>query len=243
MLILQYKTGTEVTLPVSGPTIHFRADSITGVSDGGSMAATTWTNEGTAGGSLSTSGSNITWEESVLNGRPVVSSTGGQDMTMTGGDMVDYASATQNTIYIVLKQIGTAQNNGTFLLGDPANGYGLYLTWNNDILFDSSSNSLGRTSVAQPAGWDDNYHYCEFYRNGSSGTTTEIKVDNVSLTTGTPTQSLGLVLGVTVRLFGGGSGPVVYHTGDIAEFIMYNTALSTGDRASVNSYLATKYGL
>ena len=42
---------------------------------------------------------------------------------------------------------------------------------------------------------------------------------------------------------GGGYAPAGFYNGDIAEIIIYNTSLGIAERASVNSYLCSKYNL
>jgi hypothetical protein len=41
----------------------------------------------------------------------------------------------------------------------------------------------------------------------------------------------------------GSTGPVIYSDGDIAEIIIYNVVLSGTDRANIEKYLGTKYGI
>ncbi len=81
------------------------------------------------------------------------------------------------------------------------------------------------------------WHILEFNRDGSNNG--EIRVNNVSIGTGTMSSATGtsMFLGIyqdgTSEPFGG----------DMAEIILYDSVLSSTDRADVTNYLNNKYGL
>ncbi len=244
MLILQYKDGvTSPSIPVSGATIHVRADTLTGLSNGDQIIA--WDNEGSLGGTFTPSPIGVTYHTNVINGLPVARSTNNNsalsiqyDVTKTISDVVGLDAG---TIYIVHKQVASDNFNGAFTLtASSVQQVGYLATWNNILYYDHGNNSGGfRIQGAQPTGWDDTFHYSELYRDGS--TTAEINVDGSNIVSSSMSGVMVNHSSPSVWLFLTNTSQ--YLTGDIAELIVFPTALSAPDRASMISYLTTKYGL
>lgn len=238
-LIITTPFKQEPGLPVPNATIWVRAGSI-GLGEGASVTA--WTNEGTLGEVFGGSG-NTTYHTGVINGHPVVRGDGTSTMAASFPTFFSIIGAEEGTIYVVQKQVGTDDFNGTFGINGSiaSNAVGALLSWSDTLYYDHGSNTTRRISVAQPGGWDDTFHYIELFRDGTS--TAEINVDGVNLLTSSfgsappPSEPGG---SVAMSLFGYGFQVL---TGDIAELIIFKTALSAPDRALMISYLTTKYGL
>lgn len=202
----------------------------------------------------STNGINVTqgtasnrpaWRQSVtaINNMPVIRFDGIDDRlsrTVLGTDIL---TAQAYSIFAVMMQDGTQAENGLIQWGFNGNDrMTLVPTQNDTIRFMGSRlhNPSGMTDVAQPAGWDDNYHTLYAWLSSSSG---EINVD------GTTIHSFGNMwydmtnTGSTLGLNIGSENNGQRLKGDIAEIMMFKRAPSQGERDQIVCYFHRKYGI
>jgi len=183
-----------------------------------------------------------TYLESTLNGYSSASYDGVADFMLKGNILGSTLfQSNKGTLTFVIKQAGTKAENGLFDWKSPnqTNEVAFWCTYQNVIYFDYGDEaSGGRVSVAQPTGWDDDYHIIQFYRHVNVA---EIWVDgtmilnttfsddlDVSQTSDLQNPSIGQRAGNT------------YFQGEIVEGIITN---GVNDASIIRTFLATKYGL
>jgi hypothetical protein len=190
-----------------------------------------------SGSALQTVGQPVV-KNSVVNGHNTVLFDGVDDRLGTNILATAMGTATANTVFIVIKQDGSQANNcaASWNFSD----FGLYATFSDLLIYDYPFNSSsGRISKSQPAGWDNNWHVLEVYRNGG---TSEILVDGSSLGTASVSGSF-VTSGSHDFILGckdyGNTAPF---KGDIAEIRVYNVAKDSTSRSNIRSALKSKYG-
>lgn len=194
-----------------------------------------------------TAGFRPLYKTAIQNGLPVLRLDGSDDRMETAsllGSALFGAQAA--TVFAVQKQTGSNANNTTICWESTAstNRALIHATYSDVIYFDYPSDSGGRTSVAQPGGWDDAWQTLCCVR----GTvTSSIYARSVSLATGTPAGSLDTaasnVLVAGAYRSAANSTYSIFFQGDIGELLIYNTALSDADRQSVESYLNARWAV
>lgn len=209
-----------------------------------------WNDKSTSGFDVSqaTEADRPTYQAAELNGLSVLRAVAG-----TPSDRLERASVAQTdlvgtntaTLVFVVNQVGTSGQNGLGVLA-PSSGTELsvWATHNDTIYFDYGGYTGGaRVSVAQPAGWDNAWHILVLRRDGTSA---RIYVDGGSAILDNTAFSTNLTNGsATLRVLCHTSGTehAPGFTGDLAEQIVCDTALSTSDLNALGGYLAAKWGL
>jgi len=176
----------------------------------------------------------------LLNGQTVVLFDGEDDVLVrrdvAGGALL---SPDAVSVYAVARQKWQSAVN-TLLAWDAPNyknHLALLTSYNNQFLIDHGNVSEGgRLSAAQPEGWDDAWHVLEFVREGSTAT---VNVDSDALELGEFGGTLNVDVSGTLLV---GEAASLAFGGEIAEVLIYNRALGTGERESVSQYLGVKYG-
>ncbi len=222
--------GGFVPTDIAGCLLWLDASQIVGLNDGDPVS--TWADESGNGNDVTQSNAQEkpTYQTNELNGLPVV------NFTPTGGGGTKeflrrtFSSplAQPGTVFVVVRSQSTTDSGKIFdgvgsgrWLIQPSGG-----TWQ---IFAGSTVLSGGTA-------DTNWHVFSLIFNGASS---EVFVDGVSTITGNPGAANfdGITLGGDN---GSGTSPL---TGDEAEVIIYNSALGTTDRQTVEAYLASKYAL
>lgn len=178
-----------------------------------------WQNKvpgGTAGGPF---GGGPVFKRNIANGHPVARFSGGQ-----GFDWNDGPAWQPFTVFVVAK---ITNSGGIDFLLQSIGGSRLYLS---NGLFTAGSG----TDIADTADSSGAFHVFGYVANGSNGTG---YVDGQSRMSGA----------VGANGYGGANGYLhagasYWSTGDLAEILVYDHALSTIDMQSNQSYLKTKYG-
>lgn len=205
---------------IAGLSVWYKADALS-LSDGDPVS--TWADSsGSANDASGSSTARPTYKAAIVNSKPVVRFDGSND-TMAAASV---SVSQPDTVFLVVKNSGGTYNriyfNGSTtrqqVWSDNSN---LLLYFAGSVV--STSNDLGTAS----------FHVIAITFNGASS---QAWVDGVSLGTGSANTNalVGLVLGTD------GSD---YFQGDMAEFLIYDSALGSTNRQSVETYLGTKYAI
>ena len=176
----------------------------------------------------------------ALNSQPAVDFDGADDV-LVRRDVAGEALLSPDavSIFAVVQQQWQSAVNTLLAWEAPnyKNHLALLTSYNNQFLIDHGNVSEGgRVSAAQPEGWDDTWHVLEFVREGSTAT---VSVDSDALDLGEFGGTLDVSVSGTLRV---GEAASLAFGGGVAELLVYNRALGTGERESVSNYLGVKYG-
>ena len=200
------------------------ADQITGLNDGDPVA--TWTDASPAGNDASQAGGvRPIFKAAVVNGHDAVRFDGVDDELRLAADL----SLTEFAIYVVHQTSGdgmllsSSTENRQFRVGTGGN---------NDLsAYNGTNNPSSTTLGVARTSWS----YVAYLL---AGTTLTFRQNGVDFGTGT--------FGAIDQVNAIGSFSLAglnYITGDIAEIIVVDRALSAGEQASLEAYLTSKYGL
>jgi len=224
--VKRFVTSSSVWTPLSLPSCEMWLDvsQLTGLNDNDDC--TTWTDySGNARHATGPVSFKPKYRTNIQNGKPVLRFDA-VSSKMTGS----YTSGSTFTMYLVeISSSGIAYarsvSNGDAGAGDCIS-IGVRTSGNNcyvDGLISSSKASYGA-------------HQCALTSNGS---TKSYYVDGVAIATGVANSS-------TLSVIGFGAANTTYAEpcgADLAEFILYSSEHNSTDRATVESYLRTKWGL
>ena len=206
------------------------ADSISGKSDGDSVD--TWRDLSTSGNNAtqSTSSKRPVYKTNTLNGKPVLRFSGAQELsTATGNALGDF------TVFVVFKATAIGGGYDRVLDKDYANGFWLGRNSSTVNSFGGGIEESGSPFGIFGSFPDNNWNVLGSIR---SGTTHYLYNNGSALANNT-------VSGVTTNtaVYGIGGRNANYFTGDIAEILVYGTALSAEDRKVIEAYVGQKYNL
>jgi hypothetical protein len=244
----------EVPQTVAGLHLWLAADKETSLTGGAAVSqATDWSGFGNHGVQGNATGQ-PTYQTGVINGLPVYRFDGSNDhLPITNSDMLAltnnragitiFAVASLSATAAALRDIiffstGGGADATRAKIGQRATGSGVWgiTARRNDA--DAIATVVGgatQTGVQQLTAvlnWANSD--ATLYRNGSveASTTTFLTDGNTQ-----PLNSLNVAIG------GASFSTLEPWLGDIAEILVYDRALDSADRATVEAYLATKYGL
>jgi Concanavalin A-like lectin/glucanases superfamily len=220
-----------ISIPPAGLHLWLRAD--TGLVFGSGTNVFQWLDQSGNGrnarmATVARQPSFVSFVSGALNGQPVVRFSGAQSMYL---DV--FTQPTTFSVFVVGKN-SLASESFSMILGPGGNSPNDQLRWENgsQTLFVTGNAQTVRTS---PIGNTRAYHALSarydgstmgFYRDGSFMSSTTF-----SSTAPWTIASIGSWYST------------YFMVGDLAEVIVYDRALSETERASVNSYLRSKYGL
>lgn len=207
---------------ISGIQLWLKADSLS-LND--NDLVTTWT-DSSGNGNNATASNKPTYKTNQINGLPAV-----QFIAL---DFMQTPSITMTnmSIFIVLKPGATAGYVMEFAGAGSSNAIISNFTANTLEVFNSPRISMGATATtafSQHTLTRDATNGTKTWRNGSAVTT-----DPSAVTPNTGVITIGT---------DGGAGTTDQWSGYIAEIILYNNEVSSANRALIESYLLTKYGL
>jgi hypothetical protein len=218
---------------IAGLVGWFDAADITTMTLSGS-SVTQWRDKSVQANTATNSGNYPTLAQNAMNNRNVLVFSGSQYLTFTASLLPN--GSTQNSIFIVSKQ--TAGNLAVyFSYGSVVGGSCLQIYYAGNVLnidFYGASASYDNVSVAGVANIIEGIFTTTNtgYRNGIPFTTNNTAL---TLSTGTTFGYIGV---------GQSAGSLNYYlTGQIAEIVSFNTALTTEQRQQIEGYLAWKWGL
>ncbi|WP_437927783.1 LamG-like jellyroll fold domain-containing protein [Sorangium sp. So ce291] len=223
-----YKLNISGSVPTSGLKLWLRTDAGVTASAG---KVSSWQDQSGNGNTaaMSTAAAQPTLVSSALNGKPVVRFYGAQSLFLA-----QQLEPTHFTVFIVGKN-NKASESYSMILGPGNSSPNNQLRWENgtQALFVGIGNSMpvitstiGNTRVYHALSARYNGSTMSVYRDGSLASS-----HNFTTT------------GPWVLLQIGAWFSHYFMEGDLAEILVYESALSEGDRGAVNSYLRGKYAL
>jgi hypothetical protein len=211
---------------VAGLKLWLKADAITGLSDGDPVG--TW--EDSSGdnrdATQGTASKKPTYQTGEVNSLPCVRFDGADDYL----SFTDPTVATAHTVFLVVKWSAF----GGVVLGDSGNYYCPYAAAGNDFYYRAGGGFVnGNPGTLSTGAW-----YLITVRR--SGTTVQFFKNGVQQGSDlTLSDNLDQILD-TLGSYAGGSLPSSI---DVAEVLIYDSALGATDRGNVESSLISKYGL
>lgn len=222
---------------ITGLTVWLRADCVNGVDDDptDNSTVTTWTDISGNSNNATSSGSPTFQSDSgnLINTQPVINFNGSSTFSS-----IDIRPGTRPniSIFAVYKERGSGNREGVWGIDDGGWDRFFIAKWSGDnglISVGNQANVASTGIIGTPT-----LVTTVMRHNVSSGTT--VYVNGASAAT--LTDGSNLTAAYTSMLIGsGGSG--LNFTGDIAEIIIFNQALTNSDLITVNGYLNTKYSL
>jgi len=180
----------------------------------------------------------------ALNGHNVVTFNGStQNLKVAAGDS-PISGKRQFTFAVVFRPHAAGasganwyNNSGLVDAEQPGSTQDWGLAWNANSQVGAGIGNPDRTlySAAQPL---NTGHVVIYSWDGTNGGAVRLSVDGTTSTTATGATAARNSYQI---LFGRGSGTNNYFSGDIAEIIGYDTALSPADEAAMTTYLTNKY--
>lgn len=220
---------------IAGCKLWLDASQIVGLSDGDPVA--TWTNLGTGGSGndavQGTSGNRGTYQTNEFNSSlPVVRLDGSDDFYLVG----DFSSLTAATVFIVQKRGGGDGDSGKAGLWDfsASDDPKTYYTFGGNI-YDTFGTTVRKDGIAPGTSIVVPHLYSVVSQSGEW----TARINGAQIHT-TATNAVTFQNACYIGRRGGGGDP---YDGDIAEVIIYDSALGTTDRQAVEAYLTAKYGL
>lgn len=210
---------------VAGCVLWLKADAIVGLNDGDAVG--TWEDSSTANNdvSQSTADNKPSYQTNELNGKPVVRFDGANDILNTASAVINKTHST----FIVHR--ASSWGDLDFIMSHSGGANGCQWYYYSDVLYydhpGSNNKSYGAatTDVQLVEAIHDDTVSTKAWLNGVSvGNTNAILMNTSTATT----------------IGGKSSGSYI---GDIAEIIVYSSALSDPNRQAVEDYLGTKYGI
>jgi hypothetical protein len=220
----------------------YKADAITGISDGGAVTAWPTSRSGGVATEQPFSNQRPTYETNEINSLPVVRfRTASQDKVLRTTE--GFANSAY-TILVVFRSTDVDTGaSSTIICGDNGSLKLLFPSSNTGKLelVRIGNASLATTTNALTA--NTSYVAAATVTLGASNTgTAKIHVNGAQEASTTHSQSA--LSSSTYQYYGGsgvfGSEPLY---GDIGEIVVYNAALSDADRGSIESYLGTRWGI
>jgi hypothetical protein len=177
--------------------------------------------------------------QNALNGRSVLRFTGTQGLT---GNFTPSITTNQYTVFAVTKMTFGVTNGrvlSTTGAGSDFNPGSVIPCCNNGSSLDQLSAYNGSTSNVSAVAGFTNY---AVFSGVCTGTTVTNASNGMSAASGISSLTIAQTrfgIGAPAQGLGGGAGV----SGDIAEVIYYNTALTAATRTSIEAYLARKWGI
>ena len=225
-------------LPVAGAALWFDASQITGLADGDSV--TTWSDMSGNTRHATQSGAGTlkpTYKTNIIGGKPILRFVAASSQRLDiDGTMAIGASTT----FVVFRTAATVPNFQSainfYQSGSVRWSFGANAIESNRNGWAGTNAS---TALTQPSGafstdsayvqtWKKTSTQWTIYRNGTAGTAIN---DSSSATAAA--SGVGYERGFNSY----------YFNGDIAEIIVYSSALSDANRQAVEAYLSAKYGI
>lgn len=195
-----------------------------------------------------TSDNRPVYKRNVYRGKSVARFSTSDGMTTTSSALLSAFTGADLpfTLFMVCKDSTSAAYTEMFRIGTHANGYPKYqflyrlspasyylskyddTATGKDVISDNDSSPTG---VWRSVIWKD------------TGTVGTIYHNSTLVTTGSTDSDVGTMTPTGVVRIGAAAGAGLDLIGDVGEVLLYTSALSDSDRATVQAYLANKWGL
>lgn len=220
--------GAAAALPVAGAVLWLDASQITGLSDGN--AVSTWPDMSGNGydATQGTGSAQPTYKTGIVNGKPVVRFDGGDWLGFTQQSLASFS------IFVVNRK--DAVTNKSVLLENSAVAGNQYLAAPSSNASGAYSAQIATTIANSPSATVNAWHIAGLVR--SSG----IIVAYVDGSGGSGASNSTTFAPNRIASYSQ-VGTTYWFSGDIAEIILYGSALGATDRQAVQTYLGTKYGI
>lgn len=226
---------------ITGLALWLKADAITGLSDGDAITAWTDSSDNGNNATQGTAGVQPTYSTGIVNGKPVARFDGGDRLINTAASIT-----ADHTAFVVGCVTGGSgyQRMLHFGASGPATSGGDFRLFFGAI----NGNFATFWGTATGAAWNDtaantptqsvtNFSILTAKRDGAVGTPYKNgTAQNAKNSIGTRT-STGYAVGASA------AESIQWLIGDIAEVIIYDSALSDANRQAVEAYLSAKYGI
>lgn len=182
--------------------------------------------------SQATASNQPTYVSSVLNGRNIVRFDGNDELL--NGSATVVGGSTNRTVFIVFNSTAGSLTYGVFLGDSTSNGQSFGISREIAVRVNNGNRVWSTGAI------NSTHSIVTIALDGTSTTDLSAWKNGSSLTaSSTSVQTINTAAGIIV-----GNGTVGGDlTGDVAEVIVYSSALSTSDRESVESYLSNKWGI
>lgn len=219
-----------------GLALWLDAKQITGLASGGTL--TTWVDVSGAGhhATQATLASRPTYQAAAVNGQPGVRFDGSNDYLNLAGTVI---SGSQARTVLVVARPTSGGNRGFVDLGNGSTtGRGFMLSPEYGVRVN------GGNSLWNPAATLGTSALFIVQLNGTTTNTLSGWLDGAALNVTSQTSTTVTTTGSGI-VGGWAATPVgsTSYSGDIAEIVVYNRALSVAERQSLEQYLTGKYGL
>lgn len=226
MQVVGFRAATFDPSTITGLKLWLKADTITGKSDGDPVSA--WNDSSGNAYNMLASGLNPpNYRANIVNGKPIVRFVAALQNTMVGGSSTGISQP--NTYFVVAKPVATLTNKFVVTSGVQSLG----INSDNSVFLFSGSGIVNAGVLDHTLA----FHVFTLVFNSS---TSSLYRDGTSLGTGNPGGNAVGTIGIMSDTAGGGSN---FYGGDMAELLLYNSALSTTDRQNVENYLKAKYAI
>ena len=224
--------------------LWLKADALT-LNDGDVVSSWTDSSANAAHCTQATPTAKPTYKANIKNGKPILRFDGGDWLSVPTSV---FSGVSSNTVFVVCNAVASATYKNIFTYSYNAFGLGTMVTANNGTPASkfrygvgNSTGSVLSYSTTDATGWR---LLCGVFSD--SGNTQKVYLADAQEDSDTNNYTLAFnandrpAIGaarnsadITASLF----------AGDMAEIIFYSAALSDADRGSVQTYLATKYGI
>lgn len=222
---------------IAGLQLWLKADAGAGTNDGDAIASWTDQSGNTKHATQATGTKRPTYKTNIQNGKPVARFDGGDALvtpSITLGAFtvcVVFSASANGFIY---EQSATANsNNGSYLYTDITQTSQIYRAAVQSGKSRAANWGIGSTWRVVTQRFGGTHATNQLWINGTLQT-----MSDGSFTSDPGTTPISDVINIGSRNQAG-----VFLTGDIAEILIYNSALSSTDRSAVETYLQAKYAL
>ena len=175
-----------------------------------------------------------TWVDTVLNSEPVIRFNGGTNV-LTGAN---FSSLTEAEVFLVVRAdadpAAIGSKSGLWHLGNDATPFSTHYPFTDGNVYESFGSKL-RKATGNPALSLASFRNYNCISTSAEWTSNIDGTQHFTTATNTVSFAASSSLGKSVN--------VHYFDGDIAELILFDNKISTSDRAAIETYISSRYGI